>query len=409
MSSLLDGIRVVESASLLNGDRLGAILGDLGADVVKVEHPSRGDYLRDFIGQITPHHSPAHVQVNKQKRSLTLDLGRDLGREVFWKLLATADVFVDGHMPGAAAKLGISYDEQRARRPEIVYCQCTGYGSTGPYSAVPPHGQMMTALAGGLPVVTDEDGWVRPGDQRSSLHPLGAGDGTAVAAVHAAAYVCAALVHRDRTGRGSFIDVAGADAVVANGWLTITNRLNADRITDRSTMPVTGGGDGAKYQFYETKDGRYVVFCAIEHRYWDAFCVGVGREDLRERKDTRAPVDFAPGETGLRRELQSIFLERTLEEWMGFARERSLPIGPIVNQVDELRGEPHLESRGLFVEGSHPHAGPFTYLRESGVVADDAYVVRHPAPLLGEHTDEILAELGYEHDSVEELRSLDVV
>ena len=124
MSDLLAGIRVIESAALYNGDSLGMLLGDLGADVVKVESPFRGDYLRDFLGQITPHHSPAHVQVNKNKRSVALDLRKEAGREAFWRLLDTADVFVDGNAADACEKLGIGYAEQRARkldqRPHIA-------------------------------------------------------------------------------------------------------------------------------------------------------------------------------------------------------------------------------------------------------------------------------------------------
>ncbi|HTY29791.1 MAG TPA: CoA transferase, partial [Mycobacterium sp.] len=159
---LLSGIRVLESAQLFNGDTLGALLGDLGADVIKIESPFRGDYLRDFLGQVTPHNSPAHMQINKNKRSVALDLRKDRGRELFWKLLDTADVFVDGNSADAMEQLGVGYQAQKARRPEIVYCQYTGYGATGPYSTIPTHGQMMNAAAGATLVETDEEGFVRP-------------------------------------------------------------------------------------------------------------------------------------------------------------------------------------------------------------------------------------------------------
>ena len=131
MSELLSGIRVIESAMLFNGDTVGAHLGDVGADVIKVESPSGGDYLRHFLGQITPGHSPAHVQINRNKRSVTIDLRSAAGKAVFWRLLATADVFVDGNSADACEKLGIGYEEQRLHKPDILYCQYSGFGAAG--------------------------------------------------------------------------------------------------------------------------------------------------------------------------------------------------------------------------------------------------------------------------------------
>ena len=177
---LLTGVRVLESAQLFNGDTLGAVLGDLGADVIKIESPFRGDYLRDFLGQVTPHNSPAHLQINKNKRSVALDLRKGRGREVFWRLLATADVFVDGNSADAMDKLGVGYTAQRERRPEIVYCQYTGYGATGPYSTIPTHGQMMNAAAGATPVVMDDTGLVRPYHGPQNFNGIASGgEGTA--------------------------------------------------------------------------------------------------------------------------------------------------------------------------------------------------------------------------------------
>src|SRR4051794_27931851 len=162
MTRLLDGIRVLESAQLFNGDRLGGLLADLGADVIKVESPGRGDYLRDFLGQITPHHSPAHVEVNKNKRSITLDLRTDAGRAVFWHLLETADVIVDGNVAGTMDALGVGYEAVRARKPDIVFAHYSGFGAAGPYAGIPTHGQMMNSLVAGTPTARDDDGFLHP-------------------------------------------------------------------------------------------------------------------------------------------------------------------------------------------------------------------------------------------------------
>ena len=132
MSDLLKGVRVLEFAVLLNGDSLGMLLGDLGADVIKIEGLGVGDYLRDMLGQIVPRHSPAHLQVNKNKRSLSLDLKSESGKDIFWKLMATADVFIDGFAGSVADRLGIGFDEQKKHFPRIIYCQHTGFGRFGP-------------------------------------------------------------------------------------------------------------------------------------------------------------------------------------------------------------------------------------------------------------------------------------
>ena len=166
MTGLLDGIRVLEVAVLFNGDIVGQHLGDLGAEVIKIESPGRGDYLRDMLGQIAPHQSPAHLQVNRNKRSITLDVRTDAGREVFWKLFETADIFVDGLLSGACDRMGIGYAEQRRRKPSIVYCHCSGFGDTGEYRAIPTHGQMMNAAAAAVSVGLDSDGFVRQRCQR---------------------------------------------------------------------------------------------------------------------------------------------------------------------------------------------------------------------------------------------------
>jgi crotonobetainyl-CoA:carnitine CoA-transferase CaiB-like acyl-CoA transferase len=409
VSELLDGIRVLESAALYNGDSLGMLLGDLGADVIKIESPFRGDYLRDFLGQITPHHSPAHLQVNKNKRSIALDLRQDIARDVFWKLLDTADVFVDGNAADACEKLGIGYAAQRRRKPDIVYCQYTGYGSDGPYRDIPTHGQMMNALVAATPTEKDQEGFLHevPGGGPMGSMRSG-GEGTMAGAGHAAMHVAAALVRRMRTGEGCFIDVAGHDGVVLNAWIASCYLLNDQRITDRVGMPARADGQstGARYQFYETKDQLVLLFCAIEPKFWANFCRAIERKDLIGDDDVGGvPVDFAEDDDDLRRELQRIFHTRDLRDWVEVAAQFDIPMGPAYRTLDEARDDPHLQTRALFVEGDHPHAGPFTYVGEAAKVAGQEYQVRRPAPLLGEHTHELLREVGVDDATIRQLEA----
>ena len=411
MSELLDGIRVVECAALFNGDTVGMLLGDMGADVIKVESPGRGDYLRDMLGQITPHNSPAHLQVNKNKRSVTLDLRQADGRDVFWDLLRTADVFVDGYVAGTIDGLGIGYADQRDVKPDIVYCHYSGFGATGPYRHIPTHGQMMNALAAAVPVRMHDDGFVRV---TPSTEPMGGtangGEGTSVGATHAALHVVAALLRRQRTGQGCYLDASAAEAVIASAWIGTVYGLNDHRLTDRRGLRAKDEepNSGAKYQYYATSDGRFVLFCAIEHKFWNRFCEVVGRNDLAAPATDAGPVDFAR-DAELRRKLQEIFRTRTQAEWVQLAIENDIPLGPAHQGVGSLPADPQIAARGILVEGEHPDAGPFTYVGEPVIVDGQPYRVRRAAPALGEHTDEVLTELGYSPDRIGKLRATGVV
>jgi crotonobetainyl-CoA:carnitine CoA-transferase CaiB-like acyl-CoA transferase len=414
---LLDGVRVLESAQLFNGDTLGVLLADLGADVIKVESPFRGDYLRDFLGQVVPHNSPAHLQVNKNKRSVALDLRGERGRDVFFRLLQTADVFVDGNASNALEKLGIGYEQQRAVKPDIVYCQYSGYGSTGPYAPIPTHGQMMNAAAAAIPLMTDEDGLVRPDTRPQFFNGFtSGGEGTAAGAVYAAYHVAAALLRRTRTGEGAHIDVAASEAVISSAWIGATYMLNEHRITDRRGLPGQseqkgGPEDSAKYQFYETKDGRYILFCAIEHVFWDNWCRAVGREDLVKDKDESRPVDFAGGAENLwlRREIQKEFWKRTQSEWVHIAAQYDIAMGPAI-QPGQILEDEQLRERGVFVEAEHPVAGSFTHVTLPALVnGERSTVIRRHAPALGEQTTDVLSELGYGRDELAAMQNDKVI
>jgi crotonobetainyl-CoA:carnitine CoA-transferase CaiB-like acyl-CoA transferase len=396
---LLEGVRVVECAVLFNGDQTGRILGDLGAEVIKVEAPGVGDYLRDFLGQITPHHSPAHMYANRSKKSMTLNLRTERGRDIFFELLRTADIFVDGFAGSACDRMGIGYDAQCAVKQDIIYCQCSGFGATGPYAEIPTHGQMMGALGGGIELHTRADGLVEEGQ--------GLADGTMVAATNAALTAVAALWQRQQTGQGAKIDVAGSDAVLSTMWLKPIYDWNSARLVDRRGMGSTEGGPNAKYHFYETKDGKYILFCAIEEKFWRNFCVAIERTDLLENIHRDAPVDFV-GEGNLAYVLQDIFYERTLADWMDVALSADVAMGP-ANQRPDLLDDPQLKSRHMILETEHPHAGPFTTIGWPALVRGQPYEVTFPAPLLGEHTEAVLSDLGISEGEINLLRDDGVI
>jgi crotonobetainyl-CoA:carnitine CoA-transferase CaiB-like acyl-CoA transferase len=407
---LLAGVRVLESASLLNGDTVGMLLGDLGADVIKVESPHRGDYLRDFMGQVTPHNSPAHLQVNRNKRSAAIDVRTDAGREVFWRLFDTADIFVDGNAAGALRRLGIGYEAQCQRNSAIIYASVTGFGAMGPYAAIPTHGMLMTALAGANPVARGDDGFMHPVAPSGLGGTEMGGEATAAAAVHAALRVAAALYARERTGRGSHIDVAGADAVIAQALTAVVYQLNDARLTERDSLPTIDGGvwTGAKYQFYETRDRRMIILAAIEQKFWSNFCTAIERPDLAAPSGDGV-VDFGGSEAALREELIRVFASRDQAEWVNLAVTHRFPLGPAPVSLVEMASDPHIRARSILVEDEHPDAGPFTYVGSAAVVDGQSFTVRRPAPALGQHTPEILRDLGFGDREIERLRAAHVI
>jgi crotonobetainyl-CoA:carnitine CoA-transferase CaiB-like acyl-CoA transferase len=406
MLKLLEGVRVIECAVLFNGDQTGRLLADMGADVIKVESTrGGGDYLRDILGQITPHNSPAHLVVNRNKRSVTLNLRSEEGREKFFELLRTADIFVDGFAGDACARLGIGYEDQARVKPDIIYAQCSGFGARGPLAQIPTHGQMMGALGGGVPLQMCSDGLVRQKPGEESL-----ADGTLLAATYTALAAVAALNQRSRTGKGAYIDGAGSDAVMATRWFQATYSWNDSRLTDRAGLPSFAGGENtsAKYQFYETADNKFILFCAIEHKFWDNFCNAVDRTDLLGQKDTAAPIDFSGDSEPLRRELQKIFHTKTLQEWTAIAIEHDIAMAP-ANQLNDLLTDEHIRTREMIIEQVHPHAGPFTSPGWPAPVAGQPFEVYRPAPGLGEHTEELLREIGCSQQELDDMRSRGVI
>jgi crotonobetainyl-CoA:carnitine CoA-transferase CaiB-like acyl-CoA transferase len=386
MSKLLSGYRVVESSMLLNGATTAMMLVDLGAEVIKVESPFLGDYLR------AEHAHPIHMhmQVNKGKRSLALDLRKPEGLEAMYRLIDTADAFVTNAVGSRNAKLGISYEQVRARKPDIVYCQNTGYGAEGLFAEMPTHGQMMDAMASNNPREMGEDGLVRA---NATAHGPRGGEGTATGAIYAAFHIAAGLAHRERTGEGCFIDVSSADAVIASGWISASAQLN--HLPKARSRPLTEDeiNGVARYQYYQTGDGKFVLFCPEEKKFWTAWCELVGRPDLIP--ETRG--------VALRREVQKIFHTKDREEWLDLALKHRLPIGPAHTDMHEVLADRHIQSRQILKPTDVPGRGPHTYVGQPAIVDHRPYDIPAPAPELGQHSDEVLAELGYSAAEIERM------
>lgn len=399
MFDLLKGVQIIEISVLMNGAAVGMHLGDLGADVIKVEMRGRGDYLRDFLGQVDLGVSPPFAQLNKNKRSIELDLRSEAGREIFFDLIAESDIFIDGLRTGACDALGIGYEEQRKVNKGIIYVQHTGYGAEGPYARIPTHGQQMNAVVGGLPAQSDQNGKVsRIRGQEFMGGTEAAGAGPAVGAPMAALAAVSALHRRAVDGEGAFIDVSAADAVLATSWIGATFAFNKTRLISRVGLPEEGAASDtdavARYQLYQTSDDRFILFCAIEPKFWKNFCNAVARPDLIGLTDEKAPVDFGRQQDELRGELIEIFRSRTQAEWVELAANHDVAMGP-AHRLSDVQHDPHISVRGIIVDGTHSGGGDFTYVGYPAVIDGSTYGDVTPSPSLGQHTEEILHGLGY--------------
>jgi formyl-CoA transferase len=407
MIRLLEGVRVLECAVLPTGDQTSRLFGDLGADVIKIERPGEGDYLRQLGDRITPQNSIFHMLCNRNKRSVELNLRSDEGREIFFRLLATADIFVDGFAGDACEKLGIGYEAQRAVKPDIIYCQASGFGARGAYGQIPVHGYMMAAVGGQEQYQIDDEGVVREVANPQGQYFSGSIDGPLSTALYGALTAVAALHRREVTGEGAYIDAAGCDAVLANQCLDAVMVWNADRITDRRNPAPPVGLDPRrrpKYTWYQTKDERIVLLAAIEHKFWDNFCRVIGREDLLAAQNKTFAVDFADGgKADLHAELVAVFRDRTLAEWMDIARAHDIPLSPANTKAETLT-DPHLRGREIVHESVHPVAGPYTATGWPAPVDGQPFDVARHAPALGEQTEEVLGELGLSAADIAGLR-----
>lgn len=392
MNGPLRGFRVLDLSRLLPGGYATLLMADLGADVIKVEEPGKGDYIR-WTPPAAGKYSSGHVALNRAKRSLTLNLKTDRGRDLLQELVESADVLVESFRPGVMEALGVGHEVLCRRNPRLVYCAITGYGQDGPRAHAAGHDVNYMGYAGALSI-TGEPGRapVLPGVQ---VGDLGGGGMAAVISI------LAALLRRSRTGGGGFCDVSMTDG--AFSWLSIhAAAFVAQReVPKAGDMPLTGAYPC--YRVYPAADG-YVTVGALEPQFWRALCDALGRDDL---------VDDAYA-TGARRTavitaLEAVFRTRTRAEWMELFADLDVCVGP-VNDLAEALADAQLRARGMVVERDVEGVGAWTLVGDPLRPGDErGPLVVGPPPGLGEHSEEVLAEIGLSPGDVDLLRAEGVV
>ncbi len=399
MSLPLQGIRVLDLSRLLPGGFCSLLLADFGADVLKVEDTGMGDYIR----WSPPYYEGAHetaksalfLSLNRNKRSIRLDLKNERGREALLRLVREYDVVLESFRPGVLDRLGVGYERMREENPGIVYCAISGYGQDGPKRDASGHDMNYLGLIGLLGLTGERGG--EPVQAAGQIADLGGG------ALMAAFGILAALRERDGGGAGSdspgsgegqLVDVSMADGALS--WLAmVAATYFADgNVPRRGELPLAGSL--ICYRSYECADG-WVTLGALEPKFWQGFCRGVGREELIAAQFER------PG-SAAHEQVKEIFKGRTREQWEAFARENDCCLEPVL-ELDEALGSELVGAREMVVEIDQP--GAERAVRLLGVPVKLGRTpgdhARLPGPALGEHTEEVLRAAGYSAQEVAEL------
>jgi alpha-methylacyl-CoA racemase len=372
LADALRGIRVLDLSRLLPGPFLTMVLADMGADVVKIEDPRVGDYLRGMPPLAAGGMSGRFLAVNRGKRSVALDLKLPAARDALLQMVEKADVVVESFRPGVMDKLGVGYAALAARNPKIIVCSISGYGQSGPYALRAGHDLNYIALAGVLAMTGQPGGPPQmPGVQIADL---------AGGALWGATGILAALVGRERTGRGCHLDISMTEGALALLAAELGN-LDCGVKPSRGTEALNGAL--AVYGVYRTKDARHVAVGALEPKFWIALNQAIGRPP-----NVAEIIGDAEQQTKVRGELAQIFETRTAAEWAAFFSDRDCLV-EVVLELDELADHPLHEARRVFFE-IPTTAGPLRQARTPLGTPEHA----SPPPRLGEHTRDVLTEYG---------------
>ncbi|MEE2688400.1 MAG: CoA transferase [Pseudomonadota bacterium] len=380
MSGPLTGYRVIDFTNVIAGPFATMMLADQGADVIKVEAPHRPDHTR-HAGPDTTGMTASFVNNNRNKRSISIDVKSKEGRNALKRLVATADVFIQNFRPGVVERLGIGESDLRAIQPDLIYVSMSGWGENGPLSHKPVYDPIIQALSGLATVQAGSD-QERPRLIRTILPDKLTG-------VTAAQAVVAALAGRAKSGKGQHVKVSMLDSIIAFLWSSdmggqtfIGNEMSEQRAATFIDL------------IYETQTD-YITVSTMTNVQWEAFCRTAGREELLDDERFKTPALRDKNADQRLQLIQEVLLTRPAEEWLHTLDEAGVPCAPVLTRR-QMIDHPQVVASGIVVEHDHPHAGPLRQARPAARFEGTPTTIRNGAPLLGEHTYDILRELGYE-------------
>ena len=394
MPSALENVKVVDLTRTLAGPFCTMMLGDMGADVVKIEEPERGDETRSW----TPFwngESTQFVSFNRNKRSLSLNLREKEGLDIVRALAADADVMIESFRAGALERMGLGYGDICRINPGIVYCSISGYGRTGPMAEKPGYDLIIQAYSGLMDLTGDPDGLpLRVG---FSLVDLFTG-------MMAYGSVVTALYHQRQTGQGQHIEAALLDGQVAALSYHATAYLATGVVPQRMG---SGHPSLVPYQSFPAADG-YFILGVANQGLWERFCAAIERPDLLADPRFLTNDDRVAHRAECVELLSGIFRTRTVAEWVEVIERAGVPCGPI-NRVDDVVNNPQVQARNMIAQLSHPNVPDLKIPNSPLKLAETPPDLRRPPPLLGQHNEEILAELGYGTEAIAELQRKGVI
>lgn len=392
----LNGLRVLDVTQVLAGPFASQMLADFGADVIKIEPPITGDASRKALGFSKRGPDTAgFMAVNRNKRSCTINLKTEEGRQAFYALVRKADVVIENYRPGVTQRLGIDYDTLSAINPRIICASISGFGQTGPYATRPAHDLIAQGMAGVMSVTGEIGGKpVKAGPPIADLS----------AALYLVSGILTAVVARGKTGRGQYVETSIFEALLSLGVFESTEVFYNGTVpgplgsTNRTTAPN---------QALATSDG-YINVCVSNQKLWAALCAGIERPDLENDPRFVTNMLRIEHQPELELVLEEILITRPTLEWVDILLEVGVPCGPILDYRQAFE-DPHVVDRGLVVEMDHPAEGRIRAIGVPLKMSGTPPTIRSAAPLLGAHTDEVLAEAGYGADAIAHLRDIGAI
>ena len=372
MQMILNHIRVLDLSRLLPGPYCTMMLADFGAEVIKIEDPSRGDYLRDLEPKVDENSAVFH-SLNRNKKSVVLNLKDEADKHSFLNLVETADVIVESFRPGVMERLGLDYETLKSVNPGLIYCAITGYGQNGPFQQEPGHDLNYLGYAGLLQLMGDQER--KPIVPSTQIADIGGGAYPAVVGI------LLSIIEREKTGEGQFVDISMLDGVVS--WLHMMLPNHVAGVSPKRGSELLNGGY-ACYQVYETKDGKYVALGAVEAKFWKAFCEGINREHFVPLQHAALDV-----QNEMIAEIEMIMKQQSQSEWLKNFEQLEACLTPVY-AFDEMLENPQLQEREMIQSsesGLKQMIGNPIKLSNAKSRATD------PSPKHGEHTEEILEEL----------------